>query len=183
MRSILNYHKLRFGWKQNINVLKCRIFGHRINENPAHHWCERCGLSYEDIYSPKNYYHEAGIAELTGADLKIYKDIVSKSPKFNQPKEARKDTDEIDGVKSSYFSNDGKRLYSGMIVKAHGRASRLGDYRISYKIESGFRLHGDEGFYMDLVDAVVHSVIKDVTWQVKAKGSLSLLIHNFTDKE
>lgn len=56
------YHKFRFkSIKENWNVLICKIFGHRINENPAHHWCERCGLAYEEAYYPLYYYKDAGI--------------------------------------------------------------------------------------------------------------------------
>ncbi len=41
----------------------CKILGHRINENPAHHWCERCKLAYEECYYPKDYYKESGITK------------------------------------------------------------------------------------------------------------------------
>lgn len=52
----MKYHKLRFGLKKNLKVLICRIFGHRLNENPENHWCERCGLAYEECYFPKKWY-------------------------------------------------------------------------------------------------------------------------------
>ena len=52
----MKYHKFRFRFKKNIKVLICRIFGHRINNNPEFEWCERCGLAYEECYYPKNYY-------------------------------------------------------------------------------------------------------------------------------
>jgi hypothetical protein len=54
----MNYHKYRFGLKENIKVLLCKIFGHRLNENPTHFWCERCGLSYESCYHPRKYFEE-----------------------------------------------------------------------------------------------------------------------------
>jgi hypothetical protein len=57
----MQYHKFRFGLKGNIKVFICRIFGHRINENPAYHWCERCGLAYEECYWPKDYFTESGL--------------------------------------------------------------------------------------------------------------------------
>jgi hypothetical protein len=58
------YHHFRFGWlpwkkHNNFKVLLCRIFGHRINENPAHPWCGRCDLAYEECYYPKNYWTES----------------------------------------------------------------------------------------------------------------------------
>jgi hypothetical protein len=46
----MRHHKLRFGLKGNIKVIICRIFGHRINNDPRYHWCERCGLAYEECY-------------------------------------------------------------------------------------------------------------------------------------
>ena len=51
----VNHHKFRFGIRGNFRVLICRIFGHKLNSNYEHHWCERCGLAYEEIYHPKNY--------------------------------------------------------------------------------------------------------------------------------
>ena len=53
----MKYHKLRFGLKKNIKIIVCRIFGHRINKNPKHEWCERCGLAYEECYYPLKYYY------------------------------------------------------------------------------------------------------------------------------
>ena len=53
----VNHHKFRFGIKGNFKVLLCRIFGHKLNSEHEHHWCERCGLAYEEIYYPKNYRH------------------------------------------------------------------------------------------------------------------------------
>lgn len=50
------YHDYRFGFVGNIKVLLCKIFSHRLNENPAHVWCGRCGLAYEECYRPKKYY-------------------------------------------------------------------------------------------------------------------------------
>lgn len=63
--SIMIYHKFRFGFKANFKVLICRIFGHRINENPAHHWCERCGLAYEEAYHGigEGYWMESGVID------------------------------------------------------------------------------------------------------------------------
>jgi hypothetical protein len=52
----MKYHKFRFGLKKNIKVLICRIFGHRINDEPGNEWCQRCGLAYEECYHPINYY-------------------------------------------------------------------------------------------------------------------------------
>jgi hypothetical protein len=62
------YHRLRFGWNplkegNNFKVLLCRIFGHRLNEDPSYHWCGRCGLAYEECYFPKNYWEESGIVK------------------------------------------------------------------------------------------------------------------------
>lgn len=58
MNSKLNYHDLipsrslslarRVG--DFFRRLTCKLFGHRINENPDYHWCERCGLAYSEIY-------------------------------------------------------------------------------------------------------------------------------------
>ena len=53
------YHKLfqikKFGLKQNINIVICRIFGHRINNTPSHQICQRCRLCYEECYYPLDY--------------------------------------------------------------------------------------------------------------------------------
>jgi hypothetical protein len=35
---------------QNIKIRICAIFGHKLNDNPYHHWCGRCKLSYDGIY-------------------------------------------------------------------------------------------------------------------------------------
>lgn len=51
----MNYHKFRFGFIGNIMVLLCRLFGHRLNENPSYHWCERCKLDYSEIYYPIDF--------------------------------------------------------------------------------------------------------------------------------
>lgn len=66
------YHRFRlsyFGLK-NIKNLLCRIFGHRLNENPAHHWCERCGLEYGECYKPLDYWTASGISQTEEADKK-----------------------------------------------------------------------------------------------------------------
>ena len=55
----MKYHQFRFGFWGNLKVLMCRIVGHRINEDPSHHCCERCGLAYEECYFPKDYYQES----------------------------------------------------------------------------------------------------------------------------
>ena len=51
----MTYHKYRFGLRENIKVFLCRTFGHRLNENPAHHWCERCKLYYGECYYPEDW--------------------------------------------------------------------------------------------------------------------------------
>ena len=68
----MKHHKFRFGIKGNIKVLFCRIFGHKLNNNPQNLWCERCGLAYEEIYHPSDYY---GIMMLAfSKDIKEVKD-------------------------------------------------------------------------------------------------------------
>ena len=54
----MQYHNIR-----NIDTLVCRLFGHKLNNNPSNNWCGRCSLSYEEIYHPKNYYVESGIVK------------------------------------------------------------------------------------------------------------------------
>lgn len=51
----MKHHKFRFEINGNFKVLMCRIFGHRLNDNVNHHWCNRCGLAYEKIYHPYSY--------------------------------------------------------------------------------------------------------------------------------
>ena len=49
----MRHHKLNFkkyGLKSNINILICKLFGHRLNDNPDHPWCPRCRLCHEEIY-------------------------------------------------------------------------------------------------------------------------------------
>ncbi len=61
----LMHHRFRFGIMKNLKVLTCRIFGHRINNKPSQHWCERCGLAYEEIYTNigHGYFKESGIID------------------------------------------------------------------------------------------------------------------------
>ena len=47
------YHKYRFGLIGNFKVFICRKFGHRMNDNPEHEWCGRCGLCNTEIYHKK----------------------------------------------------------------------------------------------------------------------------------
>ncbi len=64
------YHRFRlsyFGIK-NINNIVCKLFGHRLNENPAHHWCERCGLEYGECYKPLDYWTATGIIKTEEAE-------------------------------------------------------------------------------------------------------------------
>lgn len=51
----LLYHGYRFGLFGNIKVWFCRSFGHEINEDVNHQWCNRCGLFYGEIYSNQHY--------------------------------------------------------------------------------------------------------------------------------
>ena len=60
----MKYHKYRFGLIRNFKVFLCKTFGHRLNEDPSHHWCGRCGLCYEECYFPDDYYIESGIVKV-----------------------------------------------------------------------------------------------------------------------
>jgi hypothetical protein len=62
------YHRFRFGWRQNLNVLICRIFGHKLNEDSSNSSCGRCGLAYEECYYPRDFYIEAGIIKFEKKD-------------------------------------------------------------------------------------------------------------------
>ena len=64
----MQYHSFRFGFVGNFKVLLCRIFGHRLNEDPSFSWCERCNLCYEECYYPKNYFEESGIIDVSKYD-------------------------------------------------------------------------------------------------------------------
>lgn len=57
----MKYHKFRFGLWKNLKVLLCKIVGHRINDDPSNHWCERCGLAYSECYFPIPYWSESKI--------------------------------------------------------------------------------------------------------------------------
>lgn len=48
----LKHHRFRFGLIGNLKVLICRIFGHRVSDDPTGFACQRCRLAYEEIYSP-----------------------------------------------------------------------------------------------------------------------------------
>jgi hypothetical protein len=48
----LKHHRFRFGLIGNLKVLLCRIFGHRVSDDPTGFACQRCRLAYEEIYSP-----------------------------------------------------------------------------------------------------------------------------------
>jgi len=54
----VEYHKIR-----SFKTFLCRVLGHRINNNPANHWCERCKLAYEEAYHPENYWEKSGIVK------------------------------------------------------------------------------------------------------------------------
>lgn len=49
-RKGLLHHHYRFGLLKNIKVWFCRTFGHQVNNNVEHKWCQRCGLFYGEIY-------------------------------------------------------------------------------------------------------------------------------------
>ena len=66
----MQYHRYRFGFIGNIKVLLCKIFGHRLNEDPKYAWCERCNLAYSECYYPKNYAEESGIIDVRRFDEK-----------------------------------------------------------------------------------------------------------------
>lgn len=68
----MKYHGLRFGIWKNVKVLFCRAFGHRINENPANHWCERCNLAYEECYYPLDWWVESGIVTVPDDEAAEY---------------------------------------------------------------------------------------------------------------
>lgn len=54
----LKHHAFRFGLIGNLKVLLCRIFGHRVSDDPAGFTCQRCRLAYEEIYYPEDYWKE-----------------------------------------------------------------------------------------------------------------------------
>lgn len=61
----LKHHRFRFGLIGNLKVLLCRIFGHRVSDDPTGFACQRCRLAYEEIYSP-GYWGE--MLEWLGSD-------------------------------------------------------------------------------------------------------------------
>ena len=68
----MKYHKYRFGLKSNIKNFICRIFGHRLNENPKFHWCGRCGLAYEECYYPDDFWVDSGIVKVPENEIGEY---------------------------------------------------------------------------------------------------------------
>lgn len=53
------YHKFnlkRFGLIGNLKILLCKVFGHRVGKTPTVQCCARCGLAYEEIYFPEDYF-------------------------------------------------------------------------------------------------------------------------------
>lgn len=61
----LKHHRFRFGLIGNLKVLLCRIFGHRVSDDPTGFACQRCRLAYEEIYSPGYW---ANMLEWFGSD-------------------------------------------------------------------------------------------------------------------
>lgn len=63
----MKYHnlKLKNPIRRNFKILLCRLFGHRINENPHHPWCNRCGLAYGEAYKPLDWFYMTGITKET----------------------------------------------------------------------------------------------------------------------
>ena len=50
-KGLLHHHyRFRHGLWQNVKIWFCRTFGHEVNTNVEHKWCERCGLFYGEIY-------------------------------------------------------------------------------------------------------------------------------------
>ena len=68
----MKYHRYRFGLIGNFKVLLCRIFGHRLNNNPGFHWCGRCGLAYEECYYPEDYWVDSGIVKVPEDEIADY---------------------------------------------------------------------------------------------------------------
>ena len=68
MENVMIYHNYKFGLRGNVSVFLCKLFGHRLNEDPKYAWCERCGLCYEECYYPKNYAEESGIIDVKRFD-------------------------------------------------------------------------------------------------------------------
>jgi|GEM_PF-5432901 len=75
----MEYHsfKLSRGLRYNIRVFICKIFGHRINDDPSDYTCGRCKLSYEDCYYPKNYYIESGLIDINKKEIAIQEDYTN----------------------------------------------------------------------------------------------------------
>lgn len=53
----MKYHNVEItnSLGRNLRIVICRVFGHRINKFPAHHWCDRCNMAYEECYHPLDY--------------------------------------------------------------------------------------------------------------------------------
>ena len=49
-RKGLMHHDYRFGIWKNLKVWFCRTFGHKMNDNNNHGWCDRYGLAHTEIY-------------------------------------------------------------------------------------------------------------------------------------
>lgn len=81
------YHRFRFGFKKNINVLLCRVVGHRLNDEPKFHSCGRCGLAYEECYHPRDYFVESGLIKVSKAEKALYSaELQRKQEKFKTEK-------------------------------------------------------------------------------------------------
>ena len=55
-RKGLLHHNYRFGLIGNLKVWFCRNFGHRLNNDVKHKWCEICGMYYGEIYHKQEDY-------------------------------------------------------------------------------------------------------------------------------
>lgn len=81
----MKYHRLikpNQDWQRNLKRffprLLCLVVGHRINNEPDCHWCQRCGLAYSECYHPKDFYvnfiGESRISHISISEEEIRKD-------------------------------------------------------------------------------------------------------------
>jgi len=75
-RKGLMQHHYRFGLLKNIKVWFCRTFGHKMNDEKKHQWCDRCGLASSEIYHSQKDDEDEQMEKLTEHNSEVISDFI-----------------------------------------------------------------------------------------------------------
>jgi hypothetical protein len=77
------------------------------------------------------------------------------------------------GIRANEKTQKGETIYSGQIVKVHGRINAVENQEVYFEPNHGFKVQGN-----NFADAYMIEVVKDISWMDKLLGTISFALYS-----